>query len=97
MKSVAFSEDGVLGEGNGYLRVRVGGNKVVPVLRWTTNHRCPDILVVRNFVDTFVCGVNSLDVFEEALMFQGCRAGRGGCAGGGGTGLGHGRSRSGGA
>ena len=96
MKSVAFSEDIVLGEGNGYLRVQVGGDKVVPVLRWNMNRRCPDILGVRNFVDTFVCGVNSLDVFEEALMFQGSRARRGGSAGGRRAGLGHGQSRCGG-
>ena len=96
MKCVTFAEDSVLGEGDGCQRVGVGLGKVLPVLSWTADRRCPDILVVWKLVDVFVRGVNSFDVFAEALMFQGSRARRGGSAGGRRAGLGHGRSRCGG-
>ena len=96
MKRVAFSEDCVLSEGNRLLCIRIGVDKVAPVLRWTANGRCPDILDVRNLVGIFVRRVHSFDVVAETLMFQRGRARRGSSAGGGRAGLGHGRSRCGG-
>ena len=72
MKRVSFTEDSVLGEGNGCQHVGVRLGKVLPVLSWTTDCRCPDILVVRNLVDVFVRCVNSFDskkTFAECIEY----------------------------
>ena len=91
---MTLAKDSGLSEGDWCQHIQVGLDKVAPVFRWTVDCCCPDILVVWNLVETFVCSMNSFDVFTEALMFQRGCTGHGGSVRGRRMGLGHGRSRS---